>query len=34
MPQLLKTLDEIARKKQRDVVCVSFFGGSGVTSTE
>ena len=25
MPQLLKTLDEIAREKQRDVLCVMFF---------
>ena len=25
MPQLLKTLDEIAREKQRDVLCVRFF---------
>jgi hypothetical protein len=25
MPQLLKTLDEIARGKQRDVLCVRFF---------
>ena len=25
MPQLLKTLDEIAREKQRDVLCVTFF---------
>jgi hypothetical protein len=23
MPQILKTLDEIAREKQRDVLCVS-----------
>ena len=25
MPQLLKTLDDIAREKQRDVLCVMFF---------
>ena len=25
MPQLLKTLDEIASEKQRDVLCVTFF---------
>jgi hypothetical protein len=25
MPQILKTLDEIARDKQRDVLCVRFF---------
>ena len=25
MPQLMKTLDEIAREKQRDVLCVMFF---------
>ena len=25
MPQLLKTMDEIAREKQRDVLCVRFF---------
>jgi hypothetical protein len=25
MPQILNTLDEIAREKQRDVLCVMFF---------
>ena len=25
MPQILKTLDEIAWEKQRDVLCVMFF---------
>lgn len=29
MPQILKTLDEIAREKQRDVLCVMFFDRQG-----